>query len=89
MNYPGMRFDILEIFRDAQGAMSDQIAAIWASRQARDAAISRDQQREVYRRQLWASKSAKSGVSQCPLCGGVLEHREGNPRPIHLGICSL
>ncbi len=29
------------------------------------------------------------GVSQCPLCGGVLEHREGNPRPTHIGVCSM
>jgi hypothetical protein len=28
------------------------------------------------------------GVSPCPVCGGVLQQREGNPRPIHIGTCN-
>lgn len=102
MNYSTMRRDILELFLEAQAPTQERLWRINAKRQAEflEARHSYEQE-EYYRhkalyrhRGLWAKNPpprAKVGVSQCPLCGGALEHREGfapNRAPVHVGICS-
>lgn len=91
MNYTGMREDIREIFAEAQhrvqrsrGSLVREIGRTIGDAPRRD----RSSRYASSRMPAIDVMPLHVGVSECPLCGGALQHREGNPRPIHIGVCS-
>lgn len=101
MNYPGMRAEILGLFRDAQTIALEKSSAIWAAKVARSQEARRQNEREEYYRHKalyhytgpWEKAPpprARVTTAPCVLCGGTLEQREGFApgRFVHVGICS-
>lgn len=101
MNYPGMRAEILDLFRDAQTFTLERTFSIWASRAASIRAQRQAAEKEEYHRHkalyryagAWSRTPpprARVTTAPCALCGGTLETREGFApgRFVHVGICS-
>lgn len=89
-----MQVEILRLFAEAQQRSSTVDKWLQeGSRSSTTAKWSRQSHKHLppaaTPEDLEALRPTNTGVSQCPLCGGVLEHREGNPRATHIGICSM
>jgi hypothetical protein len=100
VNYPELRRDVLELFTEAQRLSVERAFAFasnviaWRTARLRGYDAGYDQRMRLRlgrnrRRYAPIQAAYPAATSACPLCGGMLESREGLPgnRKIHIGLC--